>query len=61
MSMQLNIMMSVLFLLDTKNDVTVTEIKACQNRYSLLGTSNNEAKIIEVSLGLTVYLKCDFW
>lgn len=59
-SMQLKMALSFL-ILTTKNIDALDEINACQNKYLLLGSSYNEAKVIDVSLGLTVYLNCDFW
>lgn len=59
-SMQLKVALSIL-ILTTKNTKALEEINACQKKYVLLGTSYNEANIIDVSLGLTVYLKCDYW
>lgn len=59
-SMQVEVMLSVL-ILAIMNTKTMKEIKACQNNHLLLGNSNNQANVFDVSIGSTVYLKCDFW
>lgn len=58
--MQLKVVLCMI-ILSTKNTEALEEINACQKKYLLLGTNYNEANVIDVSLGLTVYLKCDFW
>lgn len=59
-SIQLKVTLIVL-ILTNENIEALEEINACQEKYLLMGTSYNEANVIDVSLGLTVYLKCDFW
>lgn len=59
-SMLLKVTLS-LIILTTKNSQALEDIIACQKKYLLLGTGYNEANVIDVSIGLTVYLKCDFW
>lgn len=59
-SMQLKAALCLIFV-KNENTEALEEINACQEEYLLLGTSYNEANVIDVSLGLTVYLKCDFW
>lgn len=59
-SLQLKVAFS-LIIITNENTEAVKEINACQEEYLLLGSSYNEANVIDVSIGLTVYLKCDYW
>lgn len=59
-SIQLKVTL-ILLIFANKTTEALEEINACQKNNLLLGTSYNEANVIDVSLGLTVYLKCDFW